>query len=97
MSAREIGEALGVTARTVARDRVAMGVAQPGPRFVTPEELEHARLFLEDGCSYAEVERTFGRSYDTIKRHLPGYGWAPGVCGDNFRIHNLERRIFGNL
>lgn len=97
LSAAVIAEMLHVTARTVARDRVDMGIAQPGPRYMTSEELEAARVMLEDGCSYGEVVRTLGRTYETLKRHLPGYGWTMEDCGDNYRVYKLERRIFGNL
>lgn len=54
-----------------------MGITSP----TSPEILERARLFLEDGASYAEVGRTVGTDGTTLKKHLPGYGWPDYLAG----------------
>ena len=35
-----------------------------------------ARAFLEDGCSYAEVGRTFGVPESQVRREFPGFAWT---------------------
>ena len=75
-SAAQISAVLGVTTRTVQRDRDKMGCAQPVPPRITPEEIERARALLDDGCSRKEVARTLGRSADAIAHYFPGRCWT---------------------
>jgi DNA-binding CsgD family transcriptional regulator len=75
-SAHQIGQLLGITDRSVLRHRVAAGVAQPPVPPVTVEELARADALLADGCSYAEVARTLGRSTSPFRRSFPGRGWT---------------------
>lgn len=72
----EIGEILGVSDRTVQRDRRALGIAQAAADPTPNQVLDAARRLLEDGCSYKEVSRTTGVAVKTLKKHLPGYGWT---------------------
>ena len=81
MTAREIGEALGVTPETVARHRVAAGVAQTVAARVTPEQWQIAEQLLDDGCSCAEVGRTIGVNGNTVSDHFPGRGWTRQQSG----------------
>ena len=81
MTAREIGEALGVTPETVARHRVAAGVAQPVAARVTDAQWQIAERLLDDGCSCAEVGRTIGVNGNTISDHFPGRGWTRQQAG----------------
>ena len=79
--AREIGEALGVTPETVARHRVAAGVAQTAAARVTPDQWQTAERMLDDGCSLAEIARTIGTSASTVATHYPGRGWTKQEVG----------------
>lgn len=71
-----IVSALGVTERTIHRDRVALGIAGTNPPQLTATEKARARMLLDDGASYIETARTLGRSDKAIARHFPGYGWT---------------------
>jgi len=76
-SATQIAKRLGVTDRTVQRDRKATGCLQGEPyEPLSAEELERARVLVEDGCSRQEVARTIGRSAHAIRRHVPESGWT---------------------
>ena len=72
-TAKQIADLLGVTKRTVARDRTATGCAQTKAPLLTADELERAKEMLEDGASYQEVGRTLGRYGTTIRHRFPGY------------------------
>jgi DNA invertase Pin-like site-specific DNA recombinase len=72
----KIAADLGVAVRTVQRWRGRAGLAKgPGTPF-TVEEIEVARVLLEDGASYNEAARSIGRDATCLKRKLPGYGWS---------------------
>ena len=82
MNATQIGEALGITARTVARHRVVAGVAQPASVRVTDAQWQTAERMLQDGCSLAEIARTIGADSKTIATHFPGRGWTKQQVGE---------------
>ncbi|CPT94419.1 Transposase and inactivated derivatives%2C IS30 family [Mycobacteroides abscessus] len=74
---QEIAVKLGVSDRTVLRDRKAAGLpVTPTPAPLTEEERATALRLLEDGANYREVARTIGRGRTTIKRAFPGYSWT---------------------
>ena len=72
-TAKHIANLLGVTPRTVTRDRAARGITQPTPPRVTQDEFDRAHAMLDDGASYEEVARTLRRSHTAFRRRLPGY------------------------
>ena len=82
MNATQIGEALGITARTVLRHRVAAGIAQPASVRVTDKQWQTAERMLQDGCSLAEIARTIGADSKTIATHFPGRGWTKQQVGE---------------
>jgi transposase len=86
----QIAKSLGVTYRTIERDRLKLGLAKQ-PRPMTEEELTWARAMLEDGCPYAEVARTLRRNVGTITDRFPGYGSNDGQLGRYY--HDLRRKI----
>ena len=78
-SASEVAAIEGITRRSVERIRSELGVSlRPSPEPMTECELDTAAALLDDGCSYAEVARTLGRTPRAIRRHFPGRGWPPG-------------------
>lgn len=77
LSLTQIADQLGVTDRTVSRDRQRLGIQQPTPPRLSAAEVEAARRLLDDGAPYSEVARTLGRSHSAIARRLPGYAWTP--------------------
>lgn len=82
LTAAQIADILGISERTVVRARRARGCQQgPPPRPMTAEEINQAREMLDDGCSYAEVARSLGRSSGVIRRLFPGRGWPRGAGG----------------
>ena len=82
MTADQIAETLGITARTVLRHRVAAGIAQPAPMRVTDAQWQTAERMLQDGCSLAEIARTIGADPKTIATHFPGRGWTKQQVGE---------------
>ncbi|QHB37395.1 DNA binding protein [Mycobacterium phage BirdsNest] len=72
---KQIAEALGVGDRQVQRYLVDEGLVEKhgGKPPMTPEEVEKARLMLEDGASYWAVALTLGRDWATIRRRVPGF------------------------
>lgn len=94
VSAKQIALELGVSARTIHRDRAVLGVAQQAPERLTRELHELAHRLLEDGCSYREVARTVGRSDVQIRRAFPGYGWTGQQSGSWTRELGLMKHIY---
>ena len=82
VSARVIAEVLGVTVRTVTRDRAAAGVARPVPDRVTVEQVERMRVMAADGVSAVEIGRTLGVHGRTVARHCPEAVWSRAAGGE---------------
>lgn len=82
-SLADICDVLGVSERTVVRDRKALGLPPQWNMYPwTPEELRLARNLLEDECPYAEVGRTLGISYHLVQRRFPGMGRTGSPLGN---------------
>lgn len=90
-TAPDIAAALRITTRTVQRDRVATGVAQPGPRAIPDDVLAAAERLLDEGCSYAEVSRTVAIDPTTTAKHFPGRGWTKAQTAEWSALHNRMR------
>lgn len=91
-TAREIATRLGVTMRTIQRDRHALGITGPPQTPLTAAEHARARALLADGASYREVGRTLGRNPDTIAHHYPGHAWTRQQATEHARlVRTLER------
>lgn len=74
---QEIAVKLGISDRTVLRDRKAAGLPTASTCApLTEEERAAALRLLEDGASYREAAQTIGRGTTTLKRAFPGYGWT---------------------
>lgn len=77
----DIAATLGVTPRTVERDRTALGLVKPKPPRLDDAEIATAATLLDEGCSYEEVGRTLGRSARHLQRRLPGHSWTKEQVG----------------
>ncbi|SKX80610.1 Transposase and inactivated derivatives, IS30 family [Mycobacteroides abscessus subsp. bolletii] len=88
---QEIAVRLGVSDRTVLRDRKAAGltIATTAVPLSDTERATALRL-LEDGANYQEVARTIGRGRTTIKRAFPGYSWTQA---QKFEYHMALRAL----
>lgn len=75
-SAREIAQELGIDRINVIRHRKALGIAMTPAKHLTDEQVEQARLLIEDGASIAEVARTVGCSHWAIKHRWPDAAWT---------------------
>jgi IS30 family transposase len=66
-SSRQIADRLGISQRSVVRNRAALGISAPVRR-ITAEE--HARIIamLEDEVPLAEIARTLSRHPDSLYR-----------------------------
>lgn len=77
MTAAAIASRLGVTERTVQRDRGIVGVAQRSTSVeVTPAMLTRIEELLDDGCSALEAARTVRCSQTQVLARFPGRGWS---------------------
>jgi DNA-binding CsgD family transcriptional regulator len=76
-SAAEISVILGITARSVTRQRKALGISKPAAVPLSEDALRRARELAADGCSRMEVARTIGCSPTTIERHFHDFDWPP--------------------
>ncbi len=83
-----------VSRRTIERDRIALGLAVPRPRW-SPDEQQRALAMLADGASLWEVARTLGRDYETIWLRFRGMGWTRQQCNEYREICRLEKRMWG--
>lgn len=88
LSAPQIAEELGVTERTVIRDRIETGCAKVRSTLLTEDELRIAAEMLDDGCPYTEVAQTLGRSATTMAARFPGRGLTHAESG----MYNAARR-----
>jgi len=94
LSAPQIAEIVGITERTVVRDRSAVGCAQPYVSNPLSEEQRcRAEELLNDGCSIAEVARTIGRSPSAVKRAFPGRGWTRAQVYEYVGLVQSARKI----
>lgn len=88
-SAKYIAVRLNCSDRTVTRIRAELGISDArngsyGP--VPPARLRLAEVMLDDGASYAEVSRSIGMAWETLRRHFPGRGMSPQVAGGLSRM-----------
>lgn len=95
LNAKEIAIRLGISRRQVLRLRRKTGVIRERAPVMTEEEIERARILLEDGCPYNEVARTLGRCPETIRNRFPGFGLSKqevalysGVAKRFFALHS---------
>jgi len=93
LSTNQIAKQLGVATRTVERDRVAAGVAQPRWPFWTEAEHRRALELIEDGASLREVADTLGRGYYGVCDRFHGLGWTNAQTGEFNRMRVLWREI----
>lgn len=76
-SLAEVAGRVGCTKRTVSRVRKLGGVSGPSRwRRVTPELIEAARAMVDDGASWAEIQRTLRVGEHTLQKYLPGTAWS---------------------
>lgn len=85
-SAAEIAKRLGVTTRTVHRQRRTGGCAKPMPNWMTDDEIRRAEALLDDGASYSEVARTLGRTAQSIGERFPGRGYSKAQANEMRRL-----------
>lgn len=85
---------LGISERTVTRLRQRAGASLSGPVVPYPAEVwERAEEMLDDGASRAEVARTLGMNYSTVRYHFPDRGWTP----EQRRAHAQQMRTMNRL
>ena len=60
---------------------------------LTHDEKRRALALLEDGCSYAEVSRTLGRSEQVFRNNFPGYRWTVTQAAESAELSKWVRRI----
>jgi DNA-binding CsgD family transcriptional regulator len=92
-TAKHIANLLGVTPRTVTRDRAARGITQPTPPRVTEIEFARAHAMLEDGASYEEVARTLHRSHTAFRHRFPGYQLTPAEASQRAALGRQMARL----
>lgn len=75
-SSAEIAQVLGVSERTVNRDRSELGIGRSVTGLVPYDVRQRAREMLQDGVSYTETARTLKVSHRWLTTNYPGYGWT---------------------
>ena len=89
-----IAARLGVTPRTVSRDREAMKITRPWPPRFTDDEHRRAQELIADGYSLAEVARTLHRHVNTVASHgFKGQGWTPEQVGQFNALTALRKQL----
>lgn len=73
LSIQAIAQRLNVNPSSVTRYRRERDVPRNKPVPISAEELDRARVLLEDGATYAEAARTIGRHPSCLRRRLPGF------------------------
>jgi transposase-like protein len=96
MPIEAIAEHFDVDPQTVRRGLQREGViaGESIRRQMTEDEKDRARRMLEDGQSYSAVARTLGRSYETVRRNVPGFPLlSPHECGERAALVRQLNRI----
>lgn len=75
LSLSELAEHFGAHPATLYRVRVSLGLPATVRR-MTPERKAAISAMLDDGWSFAEVQRTEGADWETLARHFPGRAWT---------------------
>jgi len=90
-----IADKLGISERQVQRIRVERHAnATPRTPLLTDEDVARAGQMLDDGASYAEVQRTLGHTFETIARRFPGRGWTKAQIGEyNSATRRLRKQV----
>jgi DNA-binding CsgD family transcriptional regulator len=100
-TAREIGAAVGCTARTVARWRASTDRSSPTPPTaiapISEERLAQAAQMLADGASQRDTSRTLGIAPDTLHRHFPDAVWSTRQTVTHARIVRTLNRMPNNF
>lgn len=97
-SATQIANQLGITKRSVVRNRRAAGVSA-GPCYppIPDDQLAFAKALLDEGASYAEAAASIGRDYKCLTKRFPGYGWTKSQAMEyrwmNQRLRDLKAVI----
>ena len=96
-SAVDIAWIVGISVRSVQRNRALAGLTANYVRPPTPTEdqLLAAKVLLVDGASYPEVTRTLGFSASTWRKHLPGYQWTKSQAGAHAKAIQMLGRAAG--
>ena len=92
-SAAEIAVALGVTQRTITRDRKAVGVALPRHPGIPADTIAEIGRLLDDGASVTEAAKTVGCSEPSVRRYYPGRAWTRSqvaAWGAWVRSHQMD-------
>lgn len=90
MTVKDIAERLRLHPRTVARYKVAAGVAKPKHPLITEAEDAQIRDMIADGVPLAEIAKTAGKHPVTLWKRYPGMG------GESLgRYHNRLKHELG--
>lgn len=90
-TAADIAEQLRCSTSSVTQIRIKLGIANPNYAQLTPERLAKIKQWLDDGWSFAEITRTDGVTFETLKYHFPGRQWTPEQRLDHLRALRIGR------
>lgn len=93
LTAQRIADQLGVTTRTIHRDRVATGCAQPPPVFLTARQIAEGDRLEQAGVYPMEIARTIGCSHYTAGRRWPTHKLTDHERGVLGRCANLAEKV----
>jgi len=93
VSYRRASALTGVPDATLRNKFPGYGVQQ---RIITDEMKEGMEAMLDDGASYAEVGRSYGVSWNSVRRYFPGRGWSPQEKGEYAQMLHEEKRLLAS-
>jgi IS30 family transposase len=96
MTMDQIGEAIGVSTRTVHRYRVRGGICSPtGGKGVkaTPEWKEKVQKLLAEDYSHRAIAQLTGVCAQTVARHFPGTAWDRKQISEMGKATQMLNRI----
>ena len=96
-SASDIAFIVGISPRSVTRNRALAGLTADYVRPPAPNEdqLLSAKVLLADGASYPEVARTLGFTATTWRKRLPGFEWTTSEAGAHAKAMQMFGRAAG--
>lgn len=96
MTLAQIGEAMGVSSRTVHRYRIRGGICPPpqgdGVK-ATPEWKERVRELLAEDYSHRAIAQITGVNPKTVARHFPGTAWKRQQISEMGKATQMLNRI----
>lgn len=96
LTAREIGERLGLSMRTVvrARRRTGTSLTDEGSGHYSPEFKALMAERVADGWPFSEIAATYGVNEEAVARNFRGQGWTKAQASAYARLRKFEIDLY---